>query len=277
MTPDDLLAARLEPVGHLTDASNAAVLVRCHPESGDAFFALYKPVEGERPLWDFPDGCLAHREVAAYLLSEAAGWQVVPPTVMRDGPWGPGSLQVWVTPVRMRGPSSPETLILADSAPSERDIVLAPAPGIPPGFRAVLAGRVADGTEVVLAHADTPELASVAVFDAVLNNGDRKGSHLLRDESGTLWGVDHGVSLHVENKLRTVLWGWRSEPIPAADLARLAVLESALARGSLAAALASLITDAEVDAVRLRTRSLLDAGVFPPPPDDWPAVPWPPI
>jgi uncharacterized repeat protein (TIGR03843 family) len=225
---------------------------------------IYKPVQGERSLWDFPDGTLAGREAAAFVVSAVGGWNLVPPTVLRDGPLGTGSVQLWVDAVE----SDLATLI---------DVVT-PAE-LAPGWLPVLQAQLADGTEVVVAHADRPELASAAVYDVVINNADRKGSHLVLDRSGSLWGFDHGVSCHVEPKLRTVLWGWAGQPLPDAELARLEALSGWLSNPTtpVSRTLEGLLSPAEVDALRGRISGLLTTGLFPGPTGRGPAVPWPPL
>jgi uncharacterized repeat protein (TIGR03843 family) len=159
-------------------------------------------------------------------------------------------------------------------------VTLVKAGAATPGWLPVLPAQLADGTDVVVAHADLPRLASLAVLDAALNNTDRKGSHVLRDSTGGLWGIDHGVSLHADDKLRTILWGWQGDPLPPADIDRLGRLTQALAEDgedSLSAALAEHITAAEIEALRRRVARLLDAGVFPAPSGDWHSIPWPPL
>lgn len=168
---------------------------------------VYKPVAGEQPLWDFPDGTLAGREVAAYLISEALGWKIVPPTIIRQGPAGPGMIQLWV-----EQPDDPDGAGLVD---------LCPANAVPPGYLSVLTAKDYTGAEVALVHADDPRLRRMAVFDVIINNADRKGGHVLAGIDGRVYGVDHGVSLHVHDKLRTVLWGWSAEPIDDETLADL--------------------------------------------------------
>jgi uncharacterized repeat protein (TIGR03843 family) len=225
---------------------------------------IYKPVEGERSLWDFPEGTLAKREAAAFVLSAVGGWNLVPPTVLREGPLGPGSVQLWVD-------------ALEDATRGLIDVVT-PAE-LAPGWLPVLEAQLVDGTTVVVAHADIPELASAAVFDVVINNADRKGSSLVVDQSGSLWGFDHGISCHAEPKLRTVLWGWVGKPLPAAELARLEKLSGWLSNpGSpVSRTLAGLLSQAEVDAVGLRITGLLTSRRFPKPNRRGPAVPWPPL
>jgi len=260
---DVLVFGEIEIEGRLVDASNVAL--RGQLELGDiTATVIYKPVNGERPLWDFPDGTLAAREAAAFVLSAVGGWGLVPPTVLRDGPLGPGSVQLWVDV----GEEATQSLI-----------GVVPAAELAPGWLPVIEAQLTDGTAVVVAHADRPELASAAVFDVVINNADRKGSHLVLDDSGTLWGFDHGVSCHVEPKLRTVLWGWAGRPLPEPELVRLDALSGWLGKpGSpVSRTLAGLLSPAEVDAVRRRIAGLLTTGRFPQPYGRGPAIPWPPL
>jgi uncharacterized repeat protein (TIGR03843 family) len=196
---------------------------------------VYKPIAGERPLWDFPSGTLAGREVAAYAVSHAAGWDVVPPTVMRDGPFGPGMCQLWI----------------------DHDT----------GVDLIALSRRTD-------HAG---LRNMAVFDAVVNNADRKIGHLLPVVDGHLFGCDHGVCFAEDYKLRTVLWQWRGKSLPRRSVEALRRLNSELTAGTLAAELSGLLTESEIDATRIRVETLLKHRVHPYPPTDWPAVPWPPI
>ena len=245
------------------DASNVALLGQL--ELGDIRTrVIYKPVDGERRLWDFPDGTLAAREAAAFVLSAVGGWNLVPPTVLREGPLGPGSVQLWVDVV--------------DGATESLIEVVTPAE-LAPGWLPVLEAQLSDGTEVVVAHADRPELASAAVFDVVINNADRKGSHLVMDSSGSLWGFDHGLSCHTEPKLRTVLWGWVGQPLPEAEMVRLAALSGWLSNPSspMSRSLKGLLSPAEVAAINQRVTGLLTTGRFPKPRGRGPAVPWPPL
>ncbi|MFB9606008.1 SCO1664 family protein [Streptomyces roseofulvus] len=246
--------------GQLREASNAVLYCTVAYEGREAA-CVYKPVAGERPLWDFPDGTLAEREVAAYELSEATGWGLVPPTVLRDGPYGEGMVQLWIE-------ADPEARLLAlteDEEPGE-------------GWRAIGPAEVGEGRTALLVHADTPGLRRLAVLDAVMNNGDRKGGHLLPAPGGRLYGIDHGVSFHVEDKLRTLLWGWAGQELPEEATAVLGALDAALAPGApLATRLAELLTAAEVSAVRDRVAALLASGRHPEPSGQWPAIPWPPV
>jgi uncharacterized repeat protein (TIGR03843 family) len=260
---DVLAFGEIEIEGRLMDASNMAL--RGQLELDDIRTrVIYKPVQGERSLWDFPNGTLAARESAAFVLSAVGGWNLVPPTVLREGPLGPGSVQLWVDALEGATQSLVDVVTRAE---------------LEPGWLPVFEAQLADGTAVVVAHSDRPELASAAVFDAVINNADRKGSHLVLDQSGTLWGFDHGVSCHVEPKLRTVLWGWVGQPLPEAELARLEALSGWLstARSPLSRTLAGLLSPAEVEAVGRRVAGLLATGRFPQPNSRGPAVPWPPL
>ncbi len=203
----------------------------------DDLLAVWKPTAGERPLFDFPVGTLTRREVASYLVSEALGWGIVPPTLLRDGPHGEGMVQQWI-----------------DIDP--------------------------DADVVDMVNGDDPRLRRVAVFDAIVNNTDRKAGHLLPIRGGHLHAVDHGVTFSTVPKLRTVLWAWEGEPFDADDVAGLARVRDGLgtssAPGQLAESLGELLFAGEIEATRARVEELLAAGRFPSPSPDWPAIPWPP-
>jgi uncharacterized repeat protein (TIGR03843 family) len=218
--------------GRLVDASNATLYCTISLDGVDAI-CVYKPVSGERPLWDFPDGTLARRELAAYVVSVATGWDIVPPTVMRDGPFGPGMVQLWID--------------------VDEDVDL-----------------------VALARSGIEPLRRMSVFDAVINNADRKGGHLLPIPGGHVYGVDHGISFATEDKLRTLLWGWRGKRLNAEAIDALSRLRAEL-EGPLEAALAGYLTRQEVLATAYRVDRLLRTGRHPMPSEDWPAVPWPPF
>ncbi|MFF7450735.1 MULTISPECIES: SCO1664 family protein [unclassified Streptomyces] len=256
-TAELLTRGELTVRGQIRDASNAVLHCSVAYEGREAL-CVYKPVRGERPLWDFPDGTLAQREVAAYEVSEATGWGLVPPTVLRDGPYGEGMVQLWI-----EAEPGPDLLALVD----------AQEPG--PGWKAIGFAEVGDGKTALLVHADDDRLRRLAVLDAVINNADRKGGHLL-PAGDRLYGIDHGVTFNAENKLRTLLWGWAGEPLPGEAVDVLKGLREALA-GELATRLAELITPAELDATRARVESLLATGRHPEPSGEWPAIPWPPV
>ncbi|MEE1929195.1 SCO1664 family protein [Streptomyces sp. TRM 70351] len=270
-----LAGGELTVTGRITDASNAVLYgtVTAVPDGGTepvAVPCVYKPVAGERPLWDFPEGTLAGREVAAYEVCRALGWEMVPPTVLRDGPYGEGMCQQWVGPPP--DGSSPR--------PTAADGLLALVDGTEPepGWKAVGFAETGPGRTALLVHADDARLRRLAVLDAVLNNADRKGGHLLPLPDGSLHAIDHGVTFHSDDKLRTLLWGWAGEPLPAEATGRLRGLADALAPDRpLAARLAALLPAADLDALRKRTGNLLAAGRHPLPGGDWPAIPWPPI
>ncbi|HJQ06284.1 MAG TPA: SCO1664 family protein [Nocardioides sp.] len=240
--------------GRIMPASNATFLA----ELADGREVVYKPIAGERPLWDFPDGTLAGREVAAYLVSEATGWGIVPRTWIGDGPHGRGMVQEWQT-------------VGDDDAVS-----LVPGGDVPDGWLPVVEGYDERDHPVTLIHEDTEALRRMAVFDAVVNNADRKGGHVLAMADGRRLGVDHGVTFHHENKLRTVLWGWAGSDLRDDEAAMLTRLEAALA-GELGSALAEHLAGAELRALSSRVRRLLQAGRLPLPSDGWPSIPWPPF
>ncbi len=220
--------------GRLPWSSNATFLVLVG-EGADSVPAVYKPARGERPLWDFPSGSLHRREEAAFIVSEAVGWHLVPATVVREGPLGPGAIQRFV-------PHDPEAHYLAMDRP--------PAAVV----------------------------ARIAAFDIVVNNADRKSGHVLADETGRLWCIDHGLTFHVEPKLRTVIWEQAGQPIArdvAADLGR---LQEALAAGSaLDNRLAAILSSREMAALRGRLAALVSAGQFPAASPHRRGIPWPPV
>jgi len=228
--------------GRLTSASNATLYCRVELD-GVAAACVYKPVAGERPLWDYPDGTLAEREVACFQISAATGWDIVPATVLRSGPLGTGMVQLWI------------------AEDESYDLIAA------------------------INQGSSPQLQRVALLDAVLNNSDRKVSHLLpvpgeRPADLHIYGVDHGVSLGVQNRLRTVLWHWAGDPIPDEGMEVLRRLDAEWESGeadrpSLPGLLTELLTTAEVRAVRRRIQRLLSRQLFPTPPQDWPAIPYP--
>jgi len=209
----------------IVDASNATLIGQI-----DGIKIVYKPVAGERPLWDFPDGNLAAREVAAYLISEEMAIHRVPYTILRDGPFGLGMVQEWI------------------EVDEELDLI-------------------------AFAQSDDQQLRELALFDAIINNTDRKIGHLLVDRTGFLFGCDHGVTFHEENKLRTVLWQWRGVPFNGSEREKLGNLRDC----NLHNMFSELITANEVAALNFRITELLNTNVFPMPSGDWPAIPWPPV
>ena len=233
VTEDNLLTlskGELHVTGRLVDASNATLYATATLED-QAIVCIYKPIAGERPLWDFSDGCLAHREYAAYLVSHHLGFNLVPLTILRDGPYGFGMVQQWVD--------------------IDENIDL--------------------GT---FFSTDHPKLRSMALFDAIINNTDRKIGHLLPLDGQTLFGCDHGVTFHADDKLRTVLWQWADEPFTEDEISLLRKAQ-ALLSGELGRLLAPLLTEIEIQETARRVTDLLASGTFPLPNPDWPAVPWP--
>jgi hypothetical protein len=237
-TIDLLTEGEIEIVGRLVEASNlnlyCTVTRRCpDPEPDIVAACVYKPIRGERPLDDFPDGTLAFREVAAYRASEAIGWNIVPPTVLREGPLGAGMVQLWID--------------------------------------------VDEQIQVIdLIRRGDPALRRMALFDAVINNADRKGGHMLPVEGGHVYGVDHGVCFSPDPKLRTILWGWRGRRLTRAEIAVLERLEDQLEH-DLGDELRALLATDEVEAMARRLRRLVSKGSFPQPDPDRPAIPWPPF
>ncbi len=253
MPTPDLATAELTLSGRITTASNATFLGRI----GD-LTVVYKPMAGESPLWDFPEGTLAHREVAAYLVSQFLGWDVVPHTWLRDGPLGEGMVQLW----QEQDPTQDAVdLVAADSVPET-------------GWKQVLTGQDQDGRTVALIHEDSAALRRMAVFDVVVNNADRKGDHILAMPGGQRHGVDHGLTFHRDHKLRTVLWGWQGEALSEEELDGVARVNAGL-DGKLGQDLADLLSGEEIASLAARCGQLRLAGRFPGPSGDMPAVPWP--
>ena len=221
----------LEVTGRLVDASNATLYANC-TFNGSTIPVIYKPVAGERPLWDFQDGNLAQREFAAYLISELGDFGVVPPTVLRDGPFGTGMVQQWI------------------DINEEIDLAM-------------------------FYREDNSQLRKMALFDAVVNNTDRKIGHLLPISKDLVHGCDHGVTFHEDDKLRTVLWQWSDKPLTDEEVGRLERLEIAVQGDE--DQILNLISQNEYASLLARINRLLSEKKFPSPSDEWPAVPWPPF
>ncbi len=253
MPAPDLVTAELTLTGRITTASNATFL----GSIGDAA-VVYKPIRGEKPLWDFPDGNLAHREVAAYLVSEALGWSIVPRTWLREGPFGDGMVQLW-----------------QETDPEQDAVDLMPADEVPEtGWKHVLDGQDEEGRIVALVHEDTAALRRMAVLDVIANNADRKGDHVLEMADGHRYGVDHGLTFHSDHKLRTVLWGWVGEKLSGEELDGVGRVSEGL-KGELGRNLAELLTAEEISSLAARCAALRAVGRFPGPRGEMPAVPWP--
>lgn len=226
-----LLVGEIKISGRLVDASNATLFGSC-THDGDELSVIYKPIAGERPLWDFADGNLASREYASYLLSELIGWNLIPVTVLRDGPFGEGMVQQWID--------------------IDEDVDLA-----------------------LFYRTDDARLRKLALFDAIINNTDRKIGHLLPTKDGRVLGCDHGVTFHEEDKLRTVLWQWANLPLTDTEKLELTQLLGHLNLRT--TEILHLVTENEYQALIERVERLLSSGEFPAPSEDWPAVPWPPF
>lgn len=232
----DMNSATLRVTGRLIDASNATLYAMCAVKDSDGereFACIYKPIAGERPLWDFPDGTLANREYLTFLLSHWLDLHLVPPTILRDGPYGTGMVQMWID---------------IDPKIELMDYYLK----------------------------DDPHLRSLALFDMIINNTDRKIGHLIPSTEGHLYGCDHGVTFHEEDKLRTVLWQWAGEKFTDSetDLLRKAREIFVVNKREI---IEGLIEVKEIDATIARIDRALIAGSFTQPNPDWPAVPWPPF
>lgn len=212
----------MELYGVFPWSSNYTFLVTVSKDDSKTL-AVYKPIRGERPLWDFPEGTLALREVAAYIVSEALGWQLVPPTVLRDGPHGPGAVQLYI-----------------DADPRQNYFTF---------------GSL------------QPQVSQrIALFDAVVNNADRKAGHCLVDQAGRIWAIDHGICFSAEPKLRSVIWNFAGQPIPADLMRDLQAFKNKLARnGALKRALARLLSQPEIEALARRVDDLIASGHFPTP------------
>lgn len=213
--------------GRLIDASNATLFG--HLKVDESLKIIYKPEAGERPLWDFPDGSLAARELAAFIFSEVFQFNLVPPTVLRDGPFGYGMVQLWIDEAQ------PENLI-----------------------------EIAQGK-----HDD---LRKMFFFDVLINNADRKYGHILITKSGEILGCDHGISFHVEDKLRTVLWQFSDEALNTSEVETLQnLLKFDFSEFN------DLLTPEEIAAISKRAKNLLQMGRMPLPASDRPSIPWPPV
>ena len=224
-----LSAGELEITGRLVDASNATLFGVMHYE-GASLEVIYKPVAGERPLWDFPDGTLAGREYVSFLLSDGLGMDLVPPTILRDGPAGLGMVQRWID--------------------------------------------VDDQIDLGSYFAqDRQELRRLALFDAIINNTDRKIGHLLPDQKGHLFACDHGVTFHTEDKLRTVLWQWAGDALTEEEFGTLDQTLTFI--DSNISSLDTHLTEEEIEATCARINKLRSDGIMPLPSEDWPAIPWP--
>lgn len=224
----------LELIGLLRGASNYTFLAHLGPQTPAGLQVVYKPARGESPLWDFEAGTLYRREVAAYRLSKALGWPLIPPTVVREtGPHGPGALQLFVE---------------------------------------------ADGRHFLSEQSGhRASWLRVALFDVITNNADRKSGHCLFDAEDRIWVIDHGLTFHTDPKMRTVIWDFAGEPLPADLCGDLEGALMALEKGVLSESLEALLKPGEIRLLKRRLRGVLDpTWRFPEPTSAW-SVPWPPV
>lgn len=219
----------IKVIGRLIDASNATLMGEIvSPNS--SIKVIYKPIAGEKPLWDFQDGNLAFREYCAFLVSDLAGFNIVPATILRDGPFGLGMVQQWI--------EIDKTVDVVEYGQSEDS-----------------------------------QLRKLALFDSIINNTDRKYGHLLIGSDEKLFGCDHGVSFHSQNKLRTVIWQFAGEKFTTEEMALLERTREVDFNG----VFENYLTDIEISAFSDRINTLIASGTFPLPSDEWPAIPWPPV
>jgi uncharacterized repeat protein (TIGR03843 family) len=298
--PDELRWAPLRVIGRFAAASNATLLAELESTaptagqpSGSVFTTteesqrrppgrlgrtsrltappegclrvVYKPTRGTRALWDFEAPSLARHEVAAYQLAAGAAAilgeePLVPLTVMREaGPFGEGAVQLFMD---VDDEVDVVDVFAADDLPDA-------------GWLVVFGAEDRAGNDLVVAHADVDRLRRMALLDEVMNNADRKGQHVLVLTDGRIVGIDHGLCFHVDDKLRTVLWGYAGEPFDPGDLAFLDALDETVAGD--ATELAALLSGEEYEALLLRLATARLRGTFADPPYDRHPIPWPPL
>ena len=234
-TLECLTSGEISVQGQIMWGSNQTLLTKIEYQQIEVQ-AVYKPKEGERPLWDFPTETLAGREVAAYLVSHSLGWDFVPPTAYReDGPMGPGSLQFFV----------------------EHD----------PNYH-----------YFNFEDKDKNRLRRVALFDALINNTDRKGGHILIDLNERIWLIDHGICFHADPKLRTVVWDFAGQEISGKDAEDLAKFNDMLANDdNFQTKLSAYLNEDELDALSQRSSQLISQARYPYPSGKERSYPWPPV
>jgi uncharacterized repeat protein (TIGR03843 family) len=255
VTAQMLTEAPMKILGQLQGASNGTFLVELNDDE-DAL-AVYKPVVGERPLWDFPEGTLSGREVAVWAVDHALGFNLVPLTVWREeGQLGAGMCQQWIV--------EDESQALVDVVPRGESLT---------GWRTVLRARDEENAVVELIHSEHDRLRDLALLDAVVNNADRKAGHIIVDLNGKVFGIDHGIALHSENKLRTVLWGWAGEALTERHLDALMKLQHQLTEG--VEPIDRWLNGHERRALRSRVEDLVSTRTYPLPSAQWPSIPWP--
>lgn len=256
-TADVLANGEMTIRGRFAEASNATLLVNCRIGNYSAA-AVFKPQQGMRPLHDFDALTLPAREVAAYTLSEAAGWNCVPLTVWRnDSDFGPGSVQLFI------------------DQPSPVDVIdVVSIDEVNPQMLIAVTGQDEEGDDVALVHVSHPDLRTLVLFDAVTNNADRKGGHILNNGEHYL-GIDNGLTFHEQHKLRTVLWGWAGERFTAHEHDLLTRTASFLETSQAREVMSNALTEPEFHALGLRVAALIAGGVFPSPEGHRRSIPWP--
>ena len=218
---ETLVVGKMELQGLMPWSSNYTFLVSLEKDE-TTLLGIYKPGDGERPLWDFPDRTLSYREFASYLVSQVLGWPSIPLTVMRNGPHGLGSVQLFI-----------------DAEYEAHYFNLRDIPAFTEDFR------------------------QMALFDYIVNNADRKGGHCLKGKDGRIWAIDHGLTFHVEPKLRTVIWEFCDETIPDSLLKSLTHLQNLMDQSELCQVLADLISAREIEAFKKRVDRLVSSRQFP--------------
>jgi hypothetical protein len=219
---ETLLRGKMELQGLMPWSSNYTFLVALQGKNHNELLGIYKPGDGERPLWDFPSRTLSQREFASFLVSQVLGWPSIPLTVMRDGPHGLGSVQLFI-----------------EAEYEAHYFNLRDIPNLAEDFR------------------------RMALFDYIVNNADRKGGHCLKGKDGRIWAIDHGLTFHVEPKLRTVIWEFCDEPIPDLLFQSLNHLEKLMHGSEFCQALDDLISSKEIKAFRQRIAQLVSTRQFP--------------
>ena len=239
--------SQLRIIERLPQASNGAFLAEL-----DGVKVIFKPNHLEKELWDFPTGTLALRERATYVMDQLLGWNLVPTTELVETEQGFASVQHWV-----------------EATPTLVEIF--PSSDVPTKWLGVLDGQGPSGEPLTLAHQDLEVLMKIALLDAVVNNADRKGGHILTADNGSTYAIDHGVTFHEEPKLRTVLWGWAGQQIPT----HLQTDSHRTMQSIRESELTNLLTEHELSATLDRITELTTSAVFAEPNDEWPSLPWP--
>jgi len=240
---DKNLSTKLETIKHLENGnisalglvpigSNYTFLVDVEYKK-QIVKAIYKPEAGEQPLLDFPPGTLYKREYAAYLLSELLTWHFVPTTIIREGPYGIGSLQQYI----------------------QGDF---------------------ETNYFTIRETQLAKLKTIAIFDIITNNADRKASHCFLDRTNTIWAIDHGLTFNEQWTLRTVIWDFINQTIPEFILTQLKILKNQLdTQSSQTIQLESMLTKKEIDKLNQRIENLLLFQRFPSPDKDRRNIPFP--